>query len=67
MWVKAENSKLPVAEAERLIRLPENEWTMVPKKIMAYADYMSRVGMIPVKPANWQEVFFAETHGLPGS
>lgn len=67
LWVKAENSKVPVAEAERLIRLPENEWTMVPKKIMAYADYMSRAGMIPAKPANWQEVFFTEAHGLPGS
>jgi NitT/TauT family transport system substrate-binding protein len=34
LWVKAENSKLPVAEAERIIRLPENEWTTTPKKIM---------------------------------
>ena len=67
LWVKAENSKLPAAEAERIIRLPENEWTMVPKKIMAYADFMARVGLISTKPANWQEVFFPETHGLPGS
>lgn len=67
LWVKAENSKLPAAEAERIIRLPENEWTMVPKKIMAYADFMARAGLISTKPANWQEVFFPETHGLPGS
>lgn len=67
LWVKAENSKLPAAEAERIIRLPENEWTMVPKKIMAYADFMARAGMIPAKPANWQELFFPDTHGLPGS
>jgi NitT/TauT family transport system substrate-binding protein len=50
-----------------MIRLPENEWTMVPKKIMAYADFMARAGLISTKPANWQEVFFPETHGLPGS
>ena len=67
LWVKAENSKLPAAEAERIIRLPENEWTMVPKKIMAYADFMARAGLISTKPANWQEVFFPETHALPGS
>jgi len=67
LWVKAENSKLPVAEAERIIRLAENEWTMVPKKIMAYADFMARVGVLPAKPANWQEVFFADIHALPGS
>lgn len=67
LWVKAENSKLPVAEAEKIIRAPENEWTLVPKKIMAYADYMARVGMIPSKPVKWQEVFFDNIHKLPGS
>jgi NitT/TauT family transport system substrate-binding protein len=67
LWVKNENSKIPVAEIERMIRLPENEWTMVPKKIMTYADYMSRSGMITAKPARWQDVFFEDTHKLPGS
>jgi NitT/TauT family transport system substrate-binding protein len=67
LWVKAENSKLSPAAAEKIIRLPENEWTMVPKKIMAYAEYMSRVGMLPAKPASWQEVFFPDTHKLSGS
>jgi len=67
LWVKAEGSKLPPAEAERIIRLPENEWTTVPKKIMDYADYMSRVGMLPVKPSSWRDVYFEESHQLPGS
>jgi NitT/TauT family transport system substrate-binding protein len=67
IWVKAENSKMPAAEAERIIRLPENEWTTVPKKIMAYADLMSRTGMIPVKPESWKDAFFEEIHGRPGN
>ena len=67
IWVKAENSKMPAAEAERIIRLPENEWTTVPKKIMAYADFMSRTGMIPVKPEGWKDAFFEEIHGRPGN
>jgi len=67
VWVKNENSKIPVAEIERMIRLPENEWTMVPKQIMSYADFMSRVGLIAAKPAQWQEVFFDAIHKLPGS
>jgi NitT/TauT family transport system substrate-binding protein len=66
LWVKAENSKLPVAEAERIIKLPENEWTMTPKKIMAYADYMARAKMIPAKPSSWKDVFFPDIHNLPG-
>jgi NitT/TauT family transport system substrate-binding protein len=67
IWVKAENSRMPAAEAERIIRLPENEWTMVPKKIMAYAEFMSRIGMIPVKPESWKDAFFEELHGRPGN
>jgi ABC-type nitrate/sulfonate/bicarbonate transport system substrate-binding protein len=67
LWVKNENSKIPAAEIERMIRLPENEWTMVPKRIMAYADFMSRVGLIAAKPAQWQDVFFDDIYKLPGS
>ena len=67
LWIKAENSKLSQAAVEKMIRLPENEWTAVPKKIMAYADFMHRTGALPVKPANWQEVFFPNIHKLPGS
>ncbi len=67
LWVKAENSKLAAAEIEKMIRLPENEWTLVPKKIMPYADYMGRAGMIPAKPKSWQDPFFEEAHKLPGS
>lgn len=67
LWVKAENSKLPVATVEKIIRFPENKWTMVPNKIMVYADYMARAGMIPTKPSSWKDVFFEDTHKLPGS
>ena len=67
LWVKADKSKLPVAEALRIIKLKENKWTMTPEKTMVFADYMSRVGMIPVKPASWKEMFFDSIHDLPGS
>jgi NitT/TauT family transport system substrate-binding protein len=67
LWVKAENSKLSPAYVEKLIRLPEHEWTMVPKKIMAYAEYMNRAGLLAVRPASWQDVFFPDAHKQPGS
>jgi NitT/TauT family transport system substrate-binding protein len=67
LWVKADKSKLPVAEAERIIRLPENNWTMTPLKTMVFADYMARVGMVPVKAASWKDMFIDAVHNLPGS
>jgi len=67
IWVKAENSKLSAAYIEKLIRLPENEWTMVPKKVMVYAEFMSRIGMLTPKPGSWRDIFFPAIHKLPGS
>jgi NitT/TauT family transport system substrate-binding protein len=67
LWVKADKSKISPAEAERIIRLPENEWTMTPKKTMVFADYMARVGMVPVKATSWKDMFIDAVHNLPGS
>ena len=67
IWVKAENSKLSAAYIEKLIRLPENEWTMVPKKVMVYAEFMSRISLLSPKPESWRDLFFPATHKLPGS
>ncbi len=67
LWVKADRSKLPVEEALRIIKLKENKWTMTPEKTMVFADYMARVGMVPVKATSWKDMFFDAIHDLPGS
>lgn len=67
LWVKADHSKLPVAEAARIIKLPENSFTTTPQKTMVFADYMSRVKMVPAKPTSWKDMFIDAIHDLPGS
>lgn len=67
LWVKADKSKLTPAEAEKIIRDPDNKWTMTPEKIMVVADYMARVGMVPVKATSWKDMFVDAIHDLPGS
>ena len=67
LWVKADRSKLPVAQAEKIIRDPENQWTMTPLRTMAFADYMARVKMVPQKPASWKDMCIAEVVNLSGS
>ena len=67
LWVKADKSKLTPAEAEKIIRDPENKWTMTPEKTMVVADYMSRAKMIPVAPKSWKDMFIDAVHDLPGS
>jgi NitT/TauT family transport system substrate-binding protein len=67
IWVKAENSKLPAADAEKIIRDPLNEWTTTPKKILTYLDYMNRAGLVAAKTSDWKDIFFSGIHGAPGS
>ncbi|HVZ52468.1 MAG TPA: ABC transporter substrate-binding protein [Pseudolabrys sp.] len=67
LWVKADKSKLSPAEAEKIIRDPENKWTTTPEKVMVVADYMGRVKMIPVTPKKWSDMFIDAIHNLPGS
>jgi NitT/TauT family transport system substrate-binding protein len=67
IWVKAENSKLAVADAEKIIRNPQNEWSTTPKKILTYLDYMNRAGLVSTKTNDWKDIFFSGIHGAPGS
>ena len=67
LWVKAENSKLSVADAEKIIRNPQNEWTTTPKKILTYLEYMNRAGLVSTKTSDWKEIFFNGIHGASGS
>ena len=68
LWLKAENIKnLPEAEVEAIIRKPENQWTMTPKKIMDFAAFMNKIGLVSAKPTDWHEMFFDNIKALPGS
>ena len=67
IWVKAENSKISVADAEKIIRDPKNEWTTTPKKVLTYLDYMNRAGLVSAKTSDWKDIFFSGIHGASGS
>jgi NitT/TauT family transport system substrate-binding protein len=67
LWVKANHSKLPVAEAEAIIKKPENTFTLVPKKTMMVANYMADAKMVPNRPKTWKDMFIDQVHNMPGS
>lgn len=66
-YVRAAKSKASVESIEKMLNDPEIEFTTTPKNTMKYADFMYRSGMVKVKPASWQEMFFPGAHNLPGS
>ena len=67
LWVKADNSKLTPAQAEKIIRDKDNTWTLTPQKVMDVAGYMGRVKMVPATPTSWKDMFIDAVHDLPGS
>ena len=46
---------------------PDIEYTLTPKAMMKYAEFMHQTGSIKVKPDSWKDMFFPEVHDLPGS
>jgi NitT/TauT family transport system substrate-binding protein len=59
--------KLSVDELEKMVADPDVEYTTTPVNVMAFVEFMHRVGRIKKKPASWKDMFFPEAHGLNGS
>lgn len=66
-YVEVTKSKLDPAFIERIISEPDIEYTIVPKKTMAFAEFMHKVGAIKTKPESWKDYFFEDIQDQPGS
>ena len=67
IFVRIENTKLPVAFIEKMITDPEFSYAPEPENVMKIYRFMNRVGALKNMPANWEDLFFAEAHGLKGN
>ena len=55
---------------EMLLRIandPDVEFTMTPRAMKSYAEFMYKTGTIKRLPEKWSELFFGETGELNGS
>jgi NitT/TauT family transport system substrate-binding protein len=68
LFKRVEPTKLTVDEIDRILAddlmLAFNP---APSRLMIYADYMNKVGLLKNRVANWRDVFFDNVHALPGS
>jgi NitT/TauT family transport system substrate-binding protein len=67
LYVTAANSREPVDEVYRMLSDPEVEFTLTPRQIGNYAQFMYDDGLIRNRPASWKDLFFDNIHALPGS
>lgn len=46
---------------------PDNQFTVAPARVEAFAAFMHKVGAIKNKPASWKDLFFEDIHTEAGS
>ena len=51
----------------KMIVDPDNVWTTVPQKTMAFAGFMHKVGRLKHEPGSWKDVFLPNVQGGQGS
>jgi NitT/TauT family transport system substrate-binding protein len=66
IWIASEKSTLSADAVEKMIRDPENEWTMAPKRILEFGAFMQRTGLIHQTPAAVTDVFFPGDPAVTG-
>lgn len=68
LYLRLEPSKsMNVEYVERILRDPENVFSVPPGGVMTYADFMQRTGQIKSRPAKWQDIFFPFIQERQGS
>lgn len=66
-YLKVSKDKDTVKDILAMLNDPQIEYTLTPKNITKYADFLYKIGTIKQKPANWKDLFFPEVHHLAGS
>lgn len=66
-YLKLSGDKESVDNVVEMLNDPKVEFSLVPKGIMAFAEFMHGTGAIKAKPASWKDAFLPELHGLPGN
>jgi NitT/TauT family transport system substrate-binding protein len=60
-------SGFSIQDLQEVIEDPAVKFTTTPENVMKYAAFMHSIGTLEHLPASWQELFFADIHGAPGS
>jgi NitT/TauT family transport system substrate-binding protein len=67
IFVKIENTKLPVEFIQKMISDPEFSYAPEPENVMKIYSFMNKVGALKNMPGTWQDLFFPEVHSRKGN
>jgi NitT/TauT family transport system substrate-binding protein len=66
-YIRITGTKETIEELVAMLDDPDVEMTPTPHRTMRTAEFMSMVGTIKVKPADWRDMWFPEIHDREGS
>jgi NitT/TauT family transport system substrate-binding protein len=66
IFIKAENSKLPIDFVTTVLGQPDLIFGIAPQHSLLLAQFLAQTGLIKSKPADWQDYFFPDISGEPG-
>jgi NitT/TauT family transport system substrate-binding protein len=66
-YLRLTNGKQSVDEMLKIIGDPAIEYTLNPRNVLPFVDFMYRTGAIKVKPESWKDLFFPIAHTQQGS
>ncbi|MCA1325569.1 ABC transporter substrate-binding protein [Herbaspirillum sp. alder98] len=67
IYVRLENSRLPVSFVQEIISSPDVQYTLQPQNTFKLASFLADVGAIKHRPASWKDYFFDEAQAGGGS
>ena len=67
IYLKANKSKDTLEDILAQMNDPDIEYTITPKNIFKYADFMNKVGTTKNKAESWKDLCFPNLHDLKGS
>jgi len=67
IYVAVAKVKPSLDETLKILNDPNSRFSAVPEGTMRYAEFMSRIGTIKAKPAEWKDLFFPPIYPAGGS
>ena len=67
LYVSETTTKESVDAVHAMLGDPAIEFTVTPRQMQKYGQFMHDSGQIMQAPSSWKDLFFEDVHGLPGS
>lgn len=67
IYAELEKTVLPPAQLEAVITEPANEYSVVPRNTLKFAQFQHRIGTLKLRAESWRDLFFPEAPEGSGS